>query len=427
MLTYVTRVETHQIFDLLEAGLQLVDNIAHIDNLDEQAKENIERVRYVYERTRSTLKNFDPVLIPVSTLNNGVSHLQNVNSVMTNCYSSRQLSYLIDANSYLDQFLQLFPYLLSPNSTEDVDNLRESISNFRRSVAQNARYSEEEHRGLVAENNKLRESINELTLQLNNEKQRLDYIVTQYQQQFAQAEDKRRDTFVTELDEWKENFEDERTHRLTVFNELIDKLRQNNEAFEVELSDNSHKTQQKFVSEAEAMIETMNAQRTQVEELVGVITDTGLATGYQAVAQQEGKSMRLWRKITVGSMISLIIAAGFIVYETYFTSKEFNLGSFSSRIFVALSIGTLVAYSVRQTSLHGQAERTNRRMALELKAIHPYLVGFKEEDQHAIKRELVAKFFGREEVAATKEELPTGTLDIIKMVLESAQQAGKSK
>jgi 4-amino-4-deoxy-L-arabinose transferase-like glycosyltransferase len=156
-----------------------------------------------------------------------------------------------------------------------------------------------------------------------------------------------------------------------------------------------------------------------------VVTDTGLASGYQAVAKEEKSAKRIWRGVTVAAMLLLIGFAGFIAYESY--TKEFNLATYSAKLFGALSVGTLVAFAARQASLHGQAERANKRMELQLKAIGPYLVGFKDEEILEIKRLLVDKFFGREEASPLKEELPNGSMDAIRVALETVQQVVKGR
>jgi hypothetical protein len=173
LTTYIERVETHPIFTLIDNGLEYADRILHFDNLDEISKEHVDRLSYVYEQIKNSLKNFDQVLISINILNNGNSHLTSANNCLSNYLSNRQVSYLSDANNHLDNFLLQAPGLFSPRTVEEIDNFRESISSFRRSVAQHNRNSEEDFRTLREENYKLMGTINELTSQINAEKQRV--------------------------------------------------------------------------------------------------------------------------------------------------------------------------------------------------------------------------------------------------------------
>ncbi|CAI6087196.1 hypothetical protein [Cohnella sp. JJ-181] len=441
MISYIERVENHQIFILLNAGIAQIDSILHIDNLDANAREGAERIQHVYHQIDFTLRNYDQALIPVNSLNNALSHIQNANNYLSNFHSNRQISYLNDANNYIDNFLNQIPFVLAPRSPEEVENFRESISSFRRSVAQHARNSDEQFKELVSENNKLSQTIKEMTAQINSEKQRIDTIVGQFQQQintfqqqFSQAEEKRREAFndemedwkkkfTKEMEDWKNEFDDERDRRLQTYTEIIDSLTNRNDEISQNFSEDNVRLQQSFRSESEGILNIIKSHKSQVEELVGAITDTGLASGYRAVAQDERKAKRFWRGITVGSMLLLIGFAVFIAFESYTT--KINLVTLGAKIFGALSVGTLVAFAARQASLHGQAERANRKMELELKAIGPYLVGFEVKEILEIKRTMVDKFFGKEDLVPSGEEPSKGSLDVIKTALETVQQVAK--
>ncbi|WP_435924986.1 hypothetical protein [Paenibacillus sp. DYY-L-2] len=434
MITFISRVENHQIHKLLDNGLEQTKKILHIDKLDNQAKESVERIEYVYQQINHAINNFDQLLVPVNTLNNGANQLQHVNNCLVNFYSNRQISYLNEANNYLDNFLPQITFLLSPNTPQEVENFRDSISSFRRSVAQHARNSEDQFKEIVDENNTLRKRITELNNQINSEKQRIDNIIngfqqqiSSYQQQFSQAEDKRRETFVQVMEEHRDKFDEEKENRLNSYNEIISHLNEKNIEYEQRLISKNDKLElnykhkmEDFENAVQEVLQTINNQKQQVEELVGVVTDTGLASGYHAVAKEEKRAKRFWRGVTVAAMLLLICFAVFIAYESY--TKEFNLTALSAKLFGALSVGTLVAFSARQASLHGQAERTNRKMELQLKAIGPYLVGFEESEILEIKRSLVNKFFGQEDETATNDELPNASMDAVKMALETLQQ-----
>lgn len=434
MITYISRVENHQIHKVLDSGLEQTEKIIHIDNLDTQAKESVERIAYAYQQINHAISNFDQLLVPVNTLNNGANLLQHVNNCLVNFYSHRQLTYLNEANNHLDSYLPQIFFLLSPNSPQEVENFRDSISSFRRSVSQHARNSEEQFKKIVEENNLLRQRITELTNQINSEKQRIDGIIngfqqqiSSYQQQFSQAEDKRRDAFVQVMEDYKDKFVEDKENQLNSYNEFIALLKEKNNEFEQglvskneELELNYKSNMAQFGNETREVLQTMYNYKQQVEELVGVVTDTGLASGYHAVAKEEKKAKRFWRGVTVAAMLLLIGFAGFIAYESY--TKEFNLAAFSAKLFGALSVGTLVAFSARQASLHGQAERSNKKMELQLKAIGPYLVGFNEDEILEIKRSLVDKFFGHEDVNAANDELPNASMDAVKLALETLQQ-----
>ncbi|CAN7204663.1 hypothetical protein LJR153_000600 [Paenibacillus sp. LjRoot153] len=433
LTTYIERVESHSVFSLIDKGLEYADTILHFDNLDESSKEHVERLRYVYEQIRNSLRNFDQALISINILNNGNNHLTNSNNCLNNYIGNRQVSYLVDANSHLDNFLLQAPGLFNPRTVEEIDNFRESISSFRRSVAQHNRNSDEDVRKITEENNKLRVTITELSSQINAEKQRIDNIISQFQQQintfqqqFSQAEDKRRETFTEDLEEWNNEVEKEKTSRTTAYTGIISTLESQNESHKLSLELYNSSLQKKFEEAANETLGTIYDYKKQVEKLLGAISETGQAIGYKNVANEERKAKRFWRGVTVSSMLLLITFAAVIAYESY--SKEFNIATFGVKVFGALSVGTLVAYAARQASLHGQSENANRKMELELAAIGPFLAGFPDKEIQEIKRELVKSFFGKEDLSSkNNEEVPKGSLDAVKIALETVQQLIKGK
>ena len=53
----------------------------------------------------------------------------------------------------------------------------------------------------------------------------------------------------------------------------------------------------------------MNKRKSEAENVVGAITDTGMVGGYQRRANTERKAAILWKVIAAGSLIGFVVFA----------------------------------------------------------------------------------------------------------------------
>jgi len=93
----------------------------------------------------------------------------------------------------------------------------------------------------------------------------------------------------------------------------------------------------------------------------------------------------------------------------------FNWEGFAGRVFVSLTVGVLAAYAAAQADKHIQVERQNRKLALELEAIGPYLAPLPLEKQEEFRLEMGNRSFGRDEIGhrGKAEKSPASVIDIL--------------
>ncbi len=93
----------------------------------------------------------------------------------------------------------------------------------------------------------------------------------------------------------------------------------------------------------------------------------------------------------------IVVATGWLIY--IFT---LNGGVVAWETAITLLPVTIVllfgaAYAAQQSTRHRNVEVRNRRFALEMQAIDPYLQSLNAEDQQKLKIELTKRFFGQGE------------------------------
>ncbi len=186
--------------------------------------------------------------------------------------------------------------------------------------------------------------------------------------------------------------------------------------------------------EADKILKGVQKNREDVEKLVGVIGSLGVTHGYQTTANRARVSMWIWQGITVAAMCGLIAFA----YYAFLPSikGDFRWESLAARVFLTVSVGVLAAYAGTQADRFFHMEKNNRKLALELAAIDPFIALWPLEEQHKFKLAVGQRTFAQDETPTSKmDKSPATTLDlfakegyaqdILKIVIEAAQKTVK--
>ena len=163
---------------------------------------------------------------------------------------------------------------------------------------------------------------------------------------------------------------------------------------------------------ASEILEQVNIRRKEVEKLVGVIGNLGVTSGYQTTANHARLSMWVWQGIAVASMIGVILFARYAFLPAL--QADFKWGGFVTRVFITITVGVLAAYAVRQADRFFEAERYNRKLALELAAIDPFIALLPEEQQHKFKLEMGNRAFGQNQMPPdSRDKSPATAFDLL--------------
>jgi len=183
------------------------------------------------------------------------------------------------------------------------------------------------------------------------------------------------------------------------------------------------------------IVDDLEKKQNYVEKLVGIIGNLGVTSGYLRVANQSRWAMWLWQAATVGSMITLSIVAYKTLHAVEGQNGQFSWVGFAARVLVLLSLGVIAAYSGIQGDRLFTEERRNRKLALELEAIGPYLAPLPVEDQNKFRIQIGERSFGREPDLQFHGKSPTSVVDLanskelrelVKFAVETAISAIKN-
>jgi hypothetical protein len=115
---------------------------------------------------------------------------------------------------------------------------------------------------------------------------------------------------------------------------------------------------------------------------------------------------------------------------------RFNWGGFAGRALLLVSLGVIAAYSGNQADKLFVDEKRNRKLALELEAIGPYLAPLPVEEQHKFRLQIGERSFGRDADSNEHHKSPASVVDLLKskqskeilsLIIEAATKAKDAK
>ncbi|NIC36493.1 hypothetical protein HBJ58_07370 [Halomonas desiderata] len=377
------KINEHPSLTKAEEVRSLLDVLDGLD-LSTEVRESLHRLRRVVDLFLGQVSSADPELTSFQALKSADQQLSKIKQELTQYKANKNVNHITNASSAADSILSAAKAMWVPAFDLDLDQVRDAISSFRKSVGQNARYAEQE----LAETRKaiesLREEANELKNSIKEQESRLVSVVNEFQSQFSKAEEVRRSDAASALKSEQEKLGKLRSSYEESFDASIENSKTKLNGISEDLS-----------SKAGGVISDLEQLKEKAERLVHVIANTGMVGGYQRVANEERRVGRFWDGV---SLLSLAGMVGFAIYAFHGTFDDFNPGVFLARFGVVLTFAALAGYSARQADKHHKVERRNRRVELELASIDPFLAELPDDERNQVKAVVADRLFAREDL-----------------------------
>lgn len=312
-----------------------------------------------------------PLLISPNVLEEIANFVGNGRAEVEGFKSNGNEGHLNNANVQVERTVAMssqIPGLLSP---EELQALIASSNEYRSIYDKKIEIVHSNVTQFMNERNALDVRLSALDDALNAERQKLLQLSTNYQSQFSAAQDSR-----------SKEFTDAQGLRQALHGQLIaqfeKKLIEQNAEFtkkraeiEAENENAVADLHTSFHDRADAILQSIEENQKKVEDLVGVIGNLGVTSGYLRTANSARKSMWFWQSLTVLALGTLSVLA----YKTLSLLEDgkghFNWGGFDGRVVLLMSLGVIAAYSGNQADKFFTDEKRNRKLDLELEAIGP--------------------------------------------------------
>lgn len=407
MTRWDERVDNHELFETLNSLAQGIQ-AAESPDLDSEARDFLHRIDQGRRYLLRVFDRVDPLLVPIEPMNGMNKLLGQALEALDKFPESEEISVLDTASVYIGRAIRESTKIPKLTTNDDIEGLRESVTSFRLSVGQHLRYFEEEADHVRDEVQDVREAIREQKQEIADQKRRLDTAI----QNFVDKSSKARE------DHSKE-FSDLLAQTTTELKELLEMGEEKLEEKRAELEREAGDFLETIDDEVQQVITRLEKKREEAAKIVGIISRTGMAGGYEQQADSEHRQTQIWRIIAVGAMIGIIVMAIQMVSNA--EAGEFALNAFAGKAFSSLAFGILAAYAGREAGKHHRSERRNRRLQLELSSIDSYLDTLEPEKQNAIKAALTDRLFGHPEPPKEPEEdgamEPNSLMDSLRLFL----------
>jgi len=448
-----------------------IDRAVARKDIDSPSLDGLERVRAVLTFTGKRLAGADPQLMHPAPLQDIASHLQSTLSEIDAFVADGDAVHITNANSQADSILAYLPAINYSFVADDWMALRDAGVSYRESLEQNLLSTKESLSKISADFAQLEQRISELSTVESDERAKISSLSTDFQSQFTVAQENRNREFAQQVDaaisqvksdatgvqqrlselateigterdrltslttEFQSQFStaqetrnrefaEVQSNRQEKFSTLLADYKQRLSDQNAEFSkqrDTAFQDYEKNVAalnsqyseSAAAILDQIEQHKQDVEKLVGVIGNLGVTSGYLKTANHARLMTWIWQGITVAAMGGIIFIAAIAFMPL--VQDAFTWEGFAGRVFVSLTVGVLAAYAAAQADKHSQVERRNRKLALELEAIGPFLAPLPVEKQEEFRLEMGNRSFGRDEsgLDGKAEKSPATMIDIL--------------
>ena len=441
---WVDRYTSHAIFPSLKAVASLLAEIEPTVKGDAVSIFSVQRLRQVVALIQSHLESTDPVLVPPAPLDNMNAQLQAQPSVLQQFVTDRAGQHLISANSNADATLVQLQTVPVPLKKADVIGISDAVAALRRGARDHLWYIGEDVAKARVGVTELNAQVQAASAELASQKARLESAIAQFgeastsaetarralfeqeearraeitasagqksTESFTAAEEQRRSEASAALEERKAAFETLLAEATAQASELRTQLatqeQERQTSFEAAAKSSAAeglKQHEDLAARGTAVIAELQVQKQKADELVNVIGNTGMMGGYQKVADAQKKAAGRWQWIAMVSMLGLVAFAIYAFVGSQGTDS-IKWGIVAARAFVAVAFGIPATYAARQATRQEDGERRNRKAALELSAIDPYLAPpLPPETRFKVKESLASRFFGQEIPLEAKDD-----------------------
>jgi len=418
------RIVNNPVWESLASVGPVLDQALTRDGIKQEDIEGLERIRAVLAFTGKRLAGAEPIITSPGPLATISKALRNALTEIQAFGSDGDSNRIATANSHMETVLLHVAQLPMLSTSEDLVSLKDAALEYRASLEVHVKRTAKSFEEQVAHAEKtvaefkshgdeLRAKFTDLGNEFAAQRQRLSQLTSDYQGQFSTAQETR-----------NQEYTNAQTARQNQFGSLMSdysqRLADQNAGFTRE-KENSFKQYQEdvaslkkdYANSAKALLDEIEGHRRQVEKLVGVIGNLGVTSGYQKTANYARRSLWFWQVVTVSALGGVIIVG----YKAFIPIVQgtFSWESFAARVFLCITVGVLAAYAAFQADRFFEIERRNRKMALELEAIGPYLAPLPQEMQDKFRIDIGDRSFGREESGISRRtaKSPASVIDVL--------------
>jgi hypothetical protein len=472
MSQFSERIKADPVWQILQSFGSAIDAASKREDINAESIDNLERLKVVLTFCGKRLASADPYLMeppPLAKINGAWTAAQ---AEIDKFAADGNVSHLATANTQADTVLRILSTVVAPVNLDDLGAIRESATAYRNTLNEYLEETTKTNSLLKNSSAEVLSRLTELGTEIFVEKQKISNALSDLQSQFAIGQTNRNAEFATaqaerqasnaaSLSQVEKSFAEAQAERQAKYSQSLaehqaqftaaqeERVKSDNEAqtdrqakfsslmidYAQKLSEQktqfttqmetSNRLAQEALAElkagyeksAQSILDEINMHRLQVEKLVGVIGNLGVTSGYQITANHARVALYIWQGLTVIALGGFVWVAQMIAFAPSTASGDQFMQGLATRVFLSIAIGVFAAYAASQAEKASVVERKNRKLALELEAVGPYIAPLPEDMQNKFRADLGERSFGVPEVDpkrhAEPARSPTSALDVL--------------
>ena len=365
--------------------------------LDGNIRDAYVRLRWVLRYLRTRLDRLNPMLAPIGILNNINQQLSQLQTHWQN-YVGNPTAQWQNLNSYTDGLLSHICALPTTDGKEAwidyFEELRADMVSAIRVAQETLQKLENEAETTKGKFQQADQKLKELESEIQAQKTRLDQMLTQHSTAFNTSEQERMAKFNESQEQKKNQFE----MLVKTFEQIKSEVIEKHQAELKSIEELGNKRSQEIISQ-------INTQLDKAVEIVGTIVKTTMSGNYQIVANREYKNAWIMRGVAILSFLAMGGMVIWAVSSMDLSKNGIDWSTFAFRISLGFAFLIPGIYCAKESSRHWNAEKHNRRLALELAALDPFIVKLDEAKQKEIIEKKADEYFGRKSPQESGEDV----------------------
>lgn len=422
MQRWSEQVEGHTVFSALKELEGSLQSTKEASRSSEELIESWDRASAIHMYVTQLLTRANPFLLPLSSLNNLANSAVQARAELEGFRNTSNITHLMNAVSHLDSCL-VHASQLPQLTVETVGNLREAASSYRASVGQLVSSMRKDIEGASVLQSELQRRIDEATNEISQQKGRLDTAIATFQQQFSEAQQARQTEYAA-AEQSRTNAADMlEKQRQSIFDSAEQERKQSALSAASSMQEQHQDLMDALSETGSQFLDAMEEQKRHAQKLIGIISDTGMAYGFQKTANEERAEAATWKRIAALSLVAWILVGGVFFALTY--DRDLTLAAVGRQLLLSTPFVLLSGFAALQVKLHQRNERQLRQAELEIASIDPFLATLSDQDRNEVKREFASRYFGRRETDGKEDSRQEQLWDLIHSLTKLVQDATK--
>ena len=378
MSTHTEKVIKSIALSRLKSGIRLVKQLKEFE-WKEEINAILNRIDVVFQHIIDRLRITDRNLIPAGTLNELADLIQPILDSLQESVDSEEILFDVDtSNDRLDRLLVGASYLPIVRIRTTNEVLQRVADSFHQETKSSIDAMGSTRETMEQESGEIRETYASIKEEIRGSADKLEQEVTSIQENFRSSQEKR-----------NKDFQDQQSER-----------------------------EEKFYENLNPVINEVESYRKQAKEMLEEVAGATSAAHYTKQRNTQKLAADRWRRGGVGALLLLFSVAAWFVWDSRSTDVEFSAVWLITRSSIIITLGTLVAYTWRQSGQHRRREEQIDRVASELILLWPFVNRLPDKERLAVILHVAPLYFKGGFSMGTEPESSGDLMEMLKSLRE---------